>query len=347
MSSRPVSRLLTRAFSTTPLSGSVTDRELLSRFVRDKDESAFAAIVKRHGSLVLSVCRRVLGNPTDAEDACQASFLLLAQNAPSNRWGESVAAWLYATARQVALNALTSRNRRVKHEKKARMKPPANPLAEISGEELLSILDEELNHLPERYRSPLVLCCLEGLTRDEASQQLGIPIITLKSQIERGRQRLHDALSRRGVALGSGLLALLATSSAAAISPRLKESIIASASVAAPPHIAALTRGFVMTGRKFTVAAMSTIGFGLLVFAAGLGRVPAGDSQLPAPRVEPREPRFSSNLSPTPIQTAMACPTFRSFTSTEPTRTRRIPLERGFPMGIGNSGGSSPTVSAL
>ena len=148
--------------------------------------------------MVLGVCRRVLGNSADADDACQATFLVLARKANLARWRPSVASWLYATARQVALTARTARLRRVRHEGRAARKAPPNPLAQITGEELLSILDEELARLPERYRSPVVLCCLEGLTRDEAARQLGVPPATLKGQLERGRRRLHTAHERRG-----------------------------------------------------------------------------------------------------------------------------------------------------
>jgi RNA polymerase sigma factor (sigma-70 family) len=279
MTTRPVTRLLTKALSIDSAYDSATDRELLRRFAREKDEAAFAVIVKRHGPLVFAACRRVLVNPTDAEDVCQATFLLLARQAHSIRWRESVAAWLYTTARQVALNARVARNRRVKHEGKAGAKPPTSPLAEITGEELLAILDEELGKLPERYRAPLVLCCLEGLTRDEAAHQLGVPAATLKSQIERGRQRLHDALTKRGVALGSALLALLATSPVGAVSPRLIESVTEAAFGTAPPHIAALTQGVAMTGRKFVTAAVCVVGVGLFILATDLGRLPAGDTR--------------------------------------------------------------------
>jgi RNA polymerase sigma factor (sigma-70 family) len=290
MATRPAARLLRKALCAEADPGAATDRELLRRFAKEKDQAAFAALVGRHGPMVLAACRRVLGNPADAEDACQAAFLVLARKAESARWQPSVAGWLYATARQVALNARTARNRRAKYEAKAPARPPASPLAEITGEELLAILDEELGKLPERYRAPLVLCGLEGLTRDEAAHQLGVPAATLKSHLERGRQRLHDALAKRGVALGAGLLVLLATSPAGAVPPRLAESVAAAAAGAVPPRVAALAQGVAMTGgKKFATAAVFAAGFGLLVLAAGLGRLPAGDAGPPtAPLAAPK-----------------------------------------------------------
>jgi len=262
--------LLTKARSADASRTATTDRDLLQRFARNKDEAAFAAIVGRHGPMVLGACRRVLGNSADAEDACQATFVVLARKARSGRWQRSVASWLYATARLVALNARTARARRARHEGRATTRPTANPLAQISGEELLAILDEELAHLPGRYRAPVVLCCLEGLTRDEAARQLGVPAATLKGQLERGRRRLHDALARRGVALGAGLLAVLATSRAGASPPHLVEAIRSAAAGNAPPAVAALAEGTAMNGvvKKavlgiLAIAAAAIIGFGL------------------------------------------------------------------------------------
>jgi RNA polymerase sigma factor (sigma-70 family) len=241
-----------------------TDRDLLQRFANNHDEAAFAALVKRHGRMVLGVCRRVLGNATDADDACQAVFLVLARKAGSARWRPSVASWLYATARQVALNARTARSRRAKHEGRATPKPAANPLAEITGEELLAILDEELGKLPERYRAPVVLCCVEGLTRDEAAAQLGIPAATLKGQLERGRKRLHDALVRRGVALGAVLLALgaispIATAGARFVGPAMSGRV--------SPSVAALAGGVAVTG----IVKRALLGIVLAAATVGLG----------------------------------------------------------------------------
>jgi RNA polymerase sigma factor (sigma-70 family) len=178
-----------------------TDRELLRRFAEQHDEAAFEVLLRRHASATMGVCRRVLGNEADAEDACQAAFLILAHKAGSTAWQESVAGWLHRTAHQVACNARTAANRRTRREQQVRTRPAANPLEQLTAQELLSILDEELANLSERYRAPLVLCYLQGATRDEAAQQLGCPPATLKSRLERGRHRLRQAVERRGLTL--------------------------------------------------------------------------------------------------------------------------------------------------
>jgi RNA polymerase sigma factor (sigma-70 family) len=191
--------------------GQATDRELLERFATAQDQSAFEALFLRHGSMVLAVARRVVGNAQDAEDVCQAAFLLLAQKAGSQRWQPSVASWLFKTAHQLALKARTAVNRRTRREGGALPRSVANPLTEITAQELLAVLDEELLALPEALRAPLVLCYLQGATRDEAAQSLGCTLATLKNRLERGRDQLHAALVRRGLGLSAVLLGTLLT----------------------------------------------------------------------------------------------------------------------------------------
>ncbi|MFO0807834.1 MAG: RNA polymerase sigma factor [Gemmataceae bacterium] len=191
----------------------LTDRELLRRYAVEGDEAAFAALVQRHTGMVLGVCRRVLPTVQDAEDACQATFLVLARKAGSVRWQPSAANWLYTTARHVADRARLAGVRRARREAKAAA-DAAQPVDRMTGRELLVTLDEELGRLSPIYREPLVLCYLEGLTRDEAASRLRIPAGTVKIRLERGRKRLGDALVKRGVVAGAGLLALAATSPA-------------------------------------------------------------------------------------------------------------------------------------
>ena len=185
------------------------DRDLLKRFAESKDEAAFDALVRRHGAMVQAVARRVLGNAHDAEDVCQAAFLLLAKKAAAGRWRPSVAQWLHQTAHLLALKARTAAARRARREGLAARTEPANPLAEMTGQELLAVLDEELLALPESLRAPLVLCYLDGATRDEAAERLGCPLSTLKKRLERGRDRLHAALARRGLGLSAVLVGTL------------------------------------------------------------------------------------------------------------------------------------------
>src|SRR5262245_36290311 len=151
------------------------DRELLRRFSAEQDEAAFAEVVRRHGPMLLRVCRRVLHDGHGAEDVCQAAFLLLARKAPSVRWHDSVAGWLFQTAYRLSLKARATADRRRRHEARARPAPPPDPVAESSARELQAILDEELSRLPDKYRAPILLCCLEGKSRDEAARDLGCP----------------------------------------------------------------------------------------------------------------------------------------------------------------------------
>src|SRR5262249_43115396 len=175
-------------------------------FVTRRDEAAFTALVRRHGPMVLGVCQRVLSHRQDAEDACQATFLVLARKATSPRWHDSVASWLYEVAYHLALKARAAAARRSAHEGRARPRPGADPLADVTLRELQSVLDEELARLPAQYRAPLILCCLEGAARDEAAQQLGWTLQTVKNRLERGRELLRARVARRGLALG-GVLA--------------------------------------------------------------------------------------------------------------------------------------------
>src|SRR5438552_1696196 len=182
-----------------------SDRELLRRFTAQRDESAFAALVERHGGMVLGVCRRILHNGHDAEDASQAAFLVLARKATTPQWQESVAGWLYGVAYRVALKARDAAARRHAHEGRVGPRRAPDPLADITLRELQGMLDEELNCLPEKYRSPVVLCCLEGAARDEAAQQLGWSVQTVKGRLERGRELLRSRLGRRGLSLSVAL----------------------------------------------------------------------------------------------------------------------------------------------
>jgi RNA polymerase sigma factor (sigma-70 family) len=198
----------------------LSDRELVARFSAHRDEAAFEALVQRHGPMVLCVCRRVLGNEHDAEDAFQATFLVLSRKTASLRRQESVGSWLFGVAHRLALKANAAAARRRTHESRAATHSPLDPLAEITVREAQVVLEEELARLPEKYRAPLVLCCLEGVPRDEAAQHLGWPLSTLKSRLEEARDRLRRRLGRRGLTLPAALLAsVLAEGTAQAAVP--------------------------------------------------------------------------------------------------------------------------------
>jgi RNA polymerase sigma factor (sigma-70 family) len=249
----------------------LADAELLGRFVARRDQAAFADLVRRHGAMVLGVCRRVLGNADDAEDAFQAAFLVLAQRAAALRRRQSVGAWLHGVAFRVAHKARVRAARRRRCEGRVPERPPADPLAEISLREAHAILDEELLRLPDRYRAPLLLCCLEGLARDEAAARLGLSVTTLKSRLEEGRQRLRRQLARRGLSLPAVLPpALLAVSSvSAAVSPRLFAAACRTGSGISAPAPSALARAVLpqLAGARLKLgtllAAAATLALGL------------------------------------------------------------------------------------
>jgi len=204
----------------------VSDRELLERFSGSKDDLAFNALVRRHGGMVFAVARRILANTHDAEDVCQAVFLLLAEKAASCQWQPSIANWLHQTAYHLSLKARTAAARRCRREKLTTTQVSADPLNEMTGRELLAILDEELLALPELLRAPLVLCYLEGATQDEAANRLGCLRSTLKKRLERGRSRLHAALIKRGVGFSVTLLGTLLTQTNASARAILAQNIV-------------------------------------------------------------------------------------------------------------------------
>ena len=275
-------------------SSAVSDRELLRRFAERNDQAAFTALVRRHTGMVFGVCRRVLPTVQDAEDACQATFVVLAGKARSGHWQPSVSNWLYATARKIAKNARVAAERRARREDRAGVLRAIEPLDRMTGRELIAVLDEELDKLPPRYREPIVLCYLEGLTRDEAGVRLGVPLTTLKIRLERGRKKLSDALLRRGWALGAGALTLAATSAAGASPPRLIQAVLASVSGRTPAAVAELAKGVAMNGilNKSVLAVLLLVGAAAL--GIGLGSVtPTAAGPLPdknPPKVAPKPP---------------------------------------------------------
>jgi RNA polymerase sigma factor (sigma-70 family) len=194
----------------------LTDRELLVRFVVRGSEDAFATLMQRHGPTVLGVCRRVLHNPADVEDAFQATFIVLARKAGGVRRPEQLGNWLYGVAFNTARKARDEAARRGERERQAARLPAAGIREEAAGSDLLPAIDTEVERLPERLRSAVILCYLEGKTTAEAARQLGCPRGTILSRLAHARELLRVRLSRRGVALSTGLVAALGTLQAAA-----------------------------------------------------------------------------------------------------------------------------------
>ena len=184
----------------------LSDEDLLRVFASTRDEECFLALLRRHGPMVQGVCRAVLPNEADAEDAFQASFLVLAKKAASVHTPSSVSAWLHGVAYRTAMRARVDLARRRKHEAQ-KIPPEAAPTEELTWREVQCVLHEEIARLAEGYRTPLILCYLQGKTQDEAAQVMGLPKGTLKGRLERGRALLRKRLDRRGLAAGSVLLA--------------------------------------------------------------------------------------------------------------------------------------------
>jgi RNA polymerase sigma factor (sigma-70 family) len=193
---------------TSPRLGELSDALLLEHFVARRDESAFAALVARHGAMVLRSCRRILGNVQESEDAFQAVFLILARKASSLNRPDALAGWLHGVSRRVALKA---RRKLALHSCQTPLAEDlldarSDPLARLTARELLTVLDEEVARLPKSQRSAIVLCCLEGRTQEEAARMLGWTAGSLRGHLERGRCRLQDRLARRGIALSAALV---------------------------------------------------------------------------------------------------------------------------------------------
>ncbi len=198
----------------------LSDAVLLERFRHERDESAFAALVARHGDMVLRSCRRILGDVHEAEDAFQATFLILARKAHLLRQPRALPGFLHSIARRVALKARTKAAScpDKSHRIEKLPDPHPDPLTQVTAREVLTILDEEVARLPAAQRSAVLLCCLEGHTREEAARILGCSPGSLKGHLERGRRRLQTRLQRRGIALAAALaLATVSRSEAASV----------------------------------------------------------------------------------------------------------------------------------
>ncbi len=292
----------------------VSDGQLLSRFNAHGDELAeiaFTALVRRHGPMVLRVCRQVLGDWHTAEDAFQATFLILARRAGSIRRPELLGHWLYGVALRTARTARMRGERRRRRESSGGDVMSVEPIGDLDRPELPSIsreeleaLHEEVSRLPERYRVPVVLCELEGLTYHEAALRLRCPVSTIGVRLKRARERLRVRLTQRGLAPTAGLIgALLGGEAASALVPsRLVTDTVevatrfaaskAAANGLVSTGVIALTEGVLRsmalaplklaTSLVLAVALVATVGWVGAARKAGPGR--AGVSQGPAHR---------------------------------------------------------------
>jgi cytochrome c peroxidase len=271
----------------------LSDRVLLQQFRERRDEAAFGTLLHRHGPMVLGVCRSVLRSEADAEDAFQATFLILTRKAASIRKTTSVASWLHGVAHRTALKARAQSATREKNEARAPDRPVANP-DDLAWREVQQVVHEEVTGLSERYRGPLVACYLEGKTQAEAAAHLGLAVSTLKERMERGRSLLRARLVRRGLGPAAILAAAAWPAAASAsVSVTLASSTVKAATLlvggqtivtAASASVAALTEGvlksMLLTNVKF--AALVLVGTALLAAGTGLTRFSAPAAEPPA-----------------------------------------------------------------
>lgn len=264
-----------------------TDREALAAFVARRDEAAFAAIVRRHGPMILRVCRRVLRHDQDAEDACQATFLVLARKAGTVGRAEALANWLHGVAVRTALRARRDAARRQARDQLAAVAAPADPAEALAWHDVQVLLETEIERLPPAFRAAFVLCHLQGRSRAEAAADLGISENTLSSRLARARDRLQRRLAHRGVHLSAALAAtaLAADATGSAIPTNFFERTIQSATefAARQPvtgltdHALQLTQGALTTmaiARLKIVAGLLAVGGVLAAGAWGAGQGP-------------------------------------------------------------------------
>src|SRR5262245_39444315 len=200
-----------------PVGNGMTDGELLARFLSSRDDAALAALGRRHAPMVWGVCGRLLRNHHDAEDAFQATFLVLVRKA-ADVPGQAVANWLYGVARQTAVRVRATAAKRGRRETQVVTMPePTSP--DAPDDDGQRVVDEELSRLPDHYRGVVVLCDLEGLTRREAARQLGIPEGSVASRLSRARAMLAKRFARRGVAFAGPVTAVLSAGAGSASAP--------------------------------------------------------------------------------------------------------------------------------
>ena len=256
--------------------GGLSDKQLLARFVAVRDEAAFAALVRRHGPMVLGACQRVLHDLHDAEDALQATFLVLARKAASLAVGESLGCWLYGVAYRAALEAREFNARRRARERPMRDVPHPEVMPG-EGQDWRPLLDRELSLLPEKYRAPIVLCDLEGRSRRDGARLLGVAEGTLSSRLARGRTLLAKRLSRCGVTLSGGALAVALSQGAvsAQVSAVLGMSTARAAALVAGGQMAVATPAVLLMKEVMKAMLMKKLRFaiGTMMVLVALGAV--------------------------------------------------------------------------
>lgn len=308
-----------RLFETGSLSG-LSEWQLLDRFARLGDQVAFEVLVSRHGPMVLGVCRRILRDPSDVDDAFQATFLVLIRRAKSLGPRDVLAAWLHGVAWKVATRARTDRARRAQRERGAtnlETPAPARPDPDFA---LREIIDQEIERLPWKYRAPVALCYFEGLTHEEAARRLDWPLGTVKGRLARARSLLGARLSRRGITAPAGVaigaLGIETAGRAAVTEPLLAATLRTSARIAegvawksaVSVNVANLVQGVVaaMLLSKYKIAGALLLVSATAMAGAGVAAKPGPGSGRDAAETEP--PRKVK--APSPIVAEEPPPTF-------------------------------------
>jgi RNA polymerase sigma factor (sigma-70 family) len=281
---------------------------LLQCFTAEADEAAFAELVRRHGPMVLGVCRRLLGVAADADDAFQAVFLILVLRARSIRNADAVGSWLYGVASRVARRARADAHRRRAAHR--RLPVRAEEAAAVpAGEEVRPVLDEELDRLPDKYRAPLVLCYLQGKTHEQAADELGWPTGSMSRRLARARDLLRRRLVRRGVTLSAGAVLTSAVPEALArATVRAALSAAGTTGGTVPAAAAALAKGVIHTMfiTKCKTVVMTVLALLLLGIGGGLlvqrttaaSQAPAVNT--PAPQGQARQAAGDKGGEPKP-----------------------------------------------
>jgi RNA polymerase sigma factor (sigma-70 family) len=290
---QPLTRIVRRLRQSLDADALATaaDAELLLHFRRRRDPAAFEALVRRHGPRVLAAARRVLADPADVDDVVQATFLVLMRNPAAVRDGRLLGGWLSGVAHRIALKVRTRRRRREQVEAQAQPQSASEP--DLSWREACAILHEELDRLPDRLRLPLILCYLEGQSRDEAAMRLGRSLNQVKRALEVGRSALRKRLARRGVTLSAGLLAAVAEPLDALPPSDVSPSVVTGT---IRPAAAALAKT-VRTGTRLRLAGVGLAASVLAVGVAfGFPSAPKGDTQ---PKEMPAKPAAQKD---TPVE---------------------------------------------
>jgi RNA polymerase sigma factor (sigma-70 family) len=310
-----VLRYLCRAGARRP-AGAATDAALLQRFAAGRDGAAFEELLLRHGPMVLGTVRRVLNHEADAEEAFQATFLVLARRA-AGLGRVALGPWLHGVARRTAAHARAARARRQARERRAAVMAAVEPSDEAVWRDLRPALDEEVGRLPARYRAAVVLCYLEGKTYEEAAALLGCPKGTLAARLSRARERLRGRLVGRGVVLSAAALGVALAEAPAAVPAPLRTATLRAAlpSAAVPAGAEALAREVMHAMRVAKVKVTAAVALGLCLAAVGAGTLAVrGAAGRQAPPTPPAPERAADAPQPKkPAEEQAAVPPLKKY----------------------------------